>query len=1059
MTRHPLTAAQQGLWFLSQIDLQTSAAYNIVVGLRTEGEIDADLLSQTLAIVAQRHEVLRATIQASGGVPWLAVEDAEQARPARISTSRLSLDAALHAESGTPIDTAVGPIYRAVIVRPAGGATAGILFTFPHVIFDEASCVAFCEQIGEIYSKLARHQQPAPAAKTASLAELLQREQTLIGSAEGKQLIESTADRLRGIPGRLALPRCRPAPEGSLVYSAAVAELLLSPEQVAQLALAARRLHTTPAVMLLAAFELLLWRYTGQRDFGICLPLTNRPHEEDRGCLGYLTNLTAVRCRIDPTRAVEEFVAAVAGDMLDVLDACEVPFPSIAKVLKRSGSELQGPLTQLAFNYVKSNRTRWQLGAVPVHLQEFIPRYAKNELKLDIRESHEGARCWFIYDADGFESSVIEDMSRHYGMLLEALAADPQRDLAQLNQLGEAEREHRVARWNNVATPIPRDVCIHQLFESQVEQTPRAVALSFAGTHVNYRELNERANQLAHYLRGRGVGPDTLVALCAERSIEMVVAILAILKAGGAYLPLDPAYPRERLVYMLNDSKASLVLTHVAATRALNLPIPASQTINLLSDHAQWDPLPTDNLPGGVAGLGGSPLAYVIYTSGSTGNPKGVMVQHCNVTRLFQSTQHWFQFDANDTWTLFHSYAFDFSVWEMWGALLYGGRLVIVPSHTARSAEEFYSLLCREGVTVLNQTPSAFRQLVRAHAGSSDSHQLRKVIFGGEALHPAALKPWYGLNPQDCPQLINMYGITETTVHVTYRPITTLDITSASGTSPIGTRIPDLRTYILDESGRAAPIGVAGEIHVSGAGVARGYLHRPELTAERFVPDPLGPPGSRMYRTGDLGRFLPDGALEYLGRIDHQVKIRGFRIELGEIETALARSDLVQEAVVMVYDDGDEDRRLVAYVVPRDPAQTSVAKLRDCAMQALPEYMVPHAWVFLPSLPLTTNGKVDRGALPPPDAARADIGVQYVAPRNATEELLAGLWAEVLKLDRVGVHDDFFALGGHSLSAFQVLSRLNEQLPVRTSFRVLLESPTIAALATRIDTQPQSARA
>src|SRR5262249_15170511 len=515
--------------------------------------------------------------------------------------------------------------------------------------------------------------------------------------------------------------------------------------------------------------------------------------------------------------------------------------------------------------------------------------------------------------------------------LLEGMVAYDQQSIDRLPLLDEAERHQLLAQWNDTQWPYPQDRCIHELFEEQVEKSPESVALAYEEQSLTYGELNARANRLAHHLRELGVGPDARVAICVERGIEMVVGALATLKAGGAYVPLDPAYPPERLAYTLQDSAPAVLLLDAELAPEVRSQLQQALSVEapIIDLHAQsprWARLPGKNLDRKLSGVRPQHLAYVIYTSGSTGRPKGVMVEHANVARLFSATQEWFHFDRNDVWTLFHSFAFDFSVWEMWGALLHGGRLVVIPSLISRSPEEFYELVCAQGVTVLNQTPSAFRQFIGAQARSASRHRLRYVIFGGEALEAAMLRPWYERSENGGARLINMYGITETTVHVTYRPMQSVDA-HKPGASPIGRRIPDLRIYILDGRGEPAPIGVAGEIYVGGAGVARGYLNRPELTAERFLKDPFsGEPNARMYRTGDLGRYLPEGNIEYLGRNDQQVKIRGFRIELGESEARLRRQPGIREAVALAREDAPGEKRLVAYVEPHFSTSDEVAE-------------------------------------------------------------------------------------------------------------------------------------
>jgi amino acid adenylation domain-containing protein len=593
-----------------------------------------------------------------------------------------------------------------------------------------------------------------------------------------------------------------------------------------------------------------------------------------------------------------------------------------------------------------------------------------------------------------------------------------------------------VADWNETSA-YPSDRCLHELFAEQAALRPDVVAVVYRDASLSYRELEERSNRLAHRLRGLGVGPDVIVGLCLERSLEMLVGLLGILKAGGAYLPLDPDYPAERLAYMFADAKASVLVTQEHLLDRLG-----HETARVVCVDRDWPLVAEYPATTPISGVRPDNLAYVIYTSGSTGEPKGAMIAHRQVARLFSATSPWFKFDERDVWTLFHAFAFDFSVWEIWGAFLNGGRLVVVPYSISRAPERFYQLLDEEGVTVLNQTPSAFNELIRvdAAAGGAGCRHLRYVMFGGEELGLHNLAPWFKGHGDRRPQLVNMYGITETTVHVTYRPLCAGD---AAGASPIGRPIPDLRAYVLDRNLEPVPIGVSGELHVGGAGLARGYLGRAGLTAERFVASPFGV-GERLYRTGDLGRWRSDGELEFLGRLDHQVKVRGYRIELGEIETSLLADPGVSQAVVVAREDAPGEKRLVGYVVGAGGVAPEAGVLRDRLRRVLPDYMVPSAFVVLDALPLTVNGKLDRTALPAPERGRS--GLDYAAPRTPVEELLAGIWSEVLGIERIGIEDNFFELGGHSLTAMRIVSRVREVLGARLAPRILFEASTVRTL-------------
>ncbi|MER0804496.1 amino acid adenylation domain-containing protein, partial [Pseudomonas aeruginosa] len=587
-----------------------------------------------------------------------------------------------------------------------------------------------------------------------------------------------------------------------------------------------------------------------------------------------------------------------------------------------------------------------------------------------------------------FDASTVERLAGHWRNLLRGIVANPRQRLGELPLLDAPERRQTLSEWNPAQRECAVQGTLQQRFEEQARQRPQAVALILDEQRLSYGELNARANRLAHCLIARGVGADVPVGLALERSLDMLVGLLAILKAGGAYLPLDPAAPEERLAHILDDSGVRLLLTqgHLLERLPRQAGVEVLAIDGLVLDgYAESDPLPT---------LSADNLAYVIYTSGSTGKPKGTLLTHRNALRLFSATEAWFGFDERDVWTLFHSYAFDFSVWEIFGALLYGGRLVIVPQWVSRSPEDFYRLLCREGVTVLNQTPSAFKQLMAVACSADMATQqpaLRYVIFGGEALDLQSLRPWFQRFGDRQPQLVNMYGITETTVHVTYRPVSEADLEGGL-VSPIGGTIPDLSWYILDRDLNPVPRGAVGELYIGRAGLARGYLRRPGLSATRFVPNPFpGGAGERLYRTGDLARFQADGNIEYIGRIDHQVKVRGFRIELGEIEAALAGLAGVRDAVVLAH-DGVGGTQLVGYVVAdsAEDAERLRESLRESLKRQLPDYMVPAHLMLLERMPLTVNGKLDRQALPQPDASLSQQA--YRAPGSELEQRIAAIW-------------------------------------------------------------------
>ncbi|WP_130908985.1 non-ribosomal peptide synthetase, partial [Pseudomonas antarctica] len=710
---------------------------------------------------------------------------------------------------------------------------------------------------------------------------------------------------------------------------------------------------------------------------------------------------------------------------------------SLALAQRCSGVAAPTPLFSAMLNYRHSAAT--DMAAV-IDVAEGIQVLGADErtnypLTVNVDDLGEDFALTVMVDASIGAQRVAGYLHTALQSLAEALEQRPDQPLCGLNILPDAERHHLLHSLNQSPAHDCDTALIHRQVETHAAAQPEAIALRFEHLRLTYRQLNERANQVAHRLLAQGVRPDDRVAICVARGPQMIIGLLGILKAGAGYVPIDPAYPLERIAYTLADSEPLAVLVQ-ANTRHL---VGALAQIDLNS-------LRGESIVNPRISLSPASLAYVIYTSGSTGLPKGVMIEHRQVARLFTATQHWFGFNHNDVWALFHSFAFDFSVWEIWGALMHGGQLLIVPQLVSRSPDECYALICEAGVSILNQTPSAFRQLIAAQ--STQSHSLRQVIFGGEALEPGMLKPWYARAVNAGTQLVNMYGITETTVHVTYRALEAADA-QLVGVSPIGVRIPDLQLYVLDERREPLPLGVVGELYVGGAGVARGYLNREALNAERFLADPAT--GLRMYKTGDLGRLLADGSVEYLGRNDDQVKLRGFRIELGEIQARLATADGVRDAVVIAREDLPGDKRLVAYVIAE--RELDAAELRDHLLLSLAEYMVPSAFVRLDKFPLTTNGKLDRKALPAPDAealARRD----YTAPQGPVETAIAAIWQALLKLDKVGRDENFFELGGHSLLAVKLIERMR-QVDLSCDVRVLFGQPTLAALAAAVGGQQE----
>jgi amino acid adenylation domain-containing protein len=1042
----PTSFAQERLWFIDRME-PGSAVYNISVAWRLAGALDPAALERALGEVVRRHEALRTVFAEVDGAPVqviasfggfdLPVEDLSGASEAAVRHR-------VGEEARRGFDLSAGPLFRAALLR-VGAQEHVLLLTMHHIVSDGWSMGVLYRELSALYAAYRQGGEsplPEPAVQYADHA--AREREELRGEALDGQLAY-WRERLADAPALLELPTDHPRPAVQ-TFRGAQERVELPLELLERLQALGRSEGATLYMTLLAAFQVLLSKYSGSDDIVVGSPIAGRTRKDIEETIGFFANTVVLRTDLAGDPSFREVLGRVREATLGAFEHQEVPFEKLVAELEPERSLSHTPLFQVMF--AQQNAVERGVALAGLEVSEFgaEPETAKFDLLLAARATAQGLRLGLNYSTDLFERGTAERMLGHLSRVLEQAAADADVRLSQLELLGEAERALVLEEWNRTEAEYPADRCIHEIFEAQAARAPGAVAVRFKEESLTYGELNVRANQLAHHLRRRGVGPEARVGICLERGVEMVICILAVLKAGGAYVPLDPAYPADRVAFTLSDAGVPVVLAQ-EKVRATLAPPDGVELISLDAARAEIAAEPAENPR---SGAGPDSLAYVIYTSGSTGAPKGALIEHRNVARLFSATDAWFGFGPDDVWTLFHSYAFDFSVWELWGALLYGGCVVVVPQLVTRDPEAFHALVQREGVTVLNQTPSAFRQFIQVDDERGGELSLRYVVFGGEALEPASLREWVERRGADTPRLVNMYGITETTVHVTYRPLSRDDVFGGSG-SPIGRAIPDLRLYVLDPARRPVPVGVPGELYVGGAGVARGYLNRPELTAQRFIDNPFAP--GRLYRTGDRVRWLADGTLDYLGRLDEQVKIRGFRIELGEIEARLTEHADVREVVVVAREDVPGDKRLVAYVTGEAEADALRAHLR----QSLPEYMVPSAFVVLDRLPLTANGKVDRKALPVPELVSAEE--PYVAPRTRVEEVLAGIWAQVLGRERVSVEDSFFNLGGHSLLAAQVMSRIGEVFDVELPPWALFEHRTVEGLARALGERGEAALA
>ncbi|WP_405885118.1 non-ribosomal peptide synthase/polyketide synthase [Streptomyces sp. NBC_01384] len=1037
----PLSFAQRRLWFLHRME-GPGATYNIPLALRLSGNLDERALEAALADVAERHESLRTVFPVVDGVPCQRVLDLGEARP-RLRVTEVDegdLPDRLAEAARHGFELSEEPPLHAELFR-LGADEHVLLVVVHHIAGDGWSMGPLSRDLTTAYAARSEGAKPEWTPLPVQYADYALWQRELLGEGSDQDSLLSGQllywkEQLADLPEQVELPFDRPRPT-VFSHRGALLPVRIDAELHQGLRALARDGGASLFMVLQAGLAALLGKLGAGTDVPIGTPIAGRTDEAVDDLVGFFVNTLVLRTDLSGDPSFTDLLGRVRADALAAYAHQDVPFEHLVEALNPTRSLAHHPLFQTMLALQNAPLGTFDLPRLRVATDLVHTGTAKCDLTFMLTEQPGGHGLSGLveYSTDLFDAATVEGIVDRWLRLLRAVVADPGRRIGQVDVLSADELRALLPAVVGRGGESPES-SITALFERQVRANPAAVAVVSGDVTLTYGELNARANRLAHALIARGVGPEQLVALALPRSAELVVAVLAVLKAGAAYVPVDPQYPAARIAYLLRDARPTLLVT---TGRTGELP-EADPVDRLLLDTADLDGLPdTDpEIP-----LDPGHPAYVIYTSGSTGDPKGVVVPHRNVVRLFGTAEELFGFSAEDVWTLFHSYAFDFSVWELWGPLLYGGRLVVVDHETSRSPHRFLELLARARVTVLNQTPSAFYQLMQADEEAPETSRalaLRTVVFGGEALEHARLASWYERHPDDAPLLVNMYGITETTVHVTHAALDRSD--TAAGR--IGAALPDLRTYVLDAHLRPVPPGVPGELYVAGAGLARGYLNRPGLTAGRFMADPFGPAGARMYRSGDVVRRCADGSLRFVGRADDQVKVRGFRIELGEVEAALAAHPSVVQVAVLARQDRADDTRLVAYLVPAPGAAPRSGELREHLRELLPEYMVPAAFVTLDALPLTANGKLDRRALPAPDLAPANTGR---APRTPQEQVLCELFAEVLGVAEAGVEDSFFDLGGHSLLATRLAARVRATLGVELELRTLFETPTPAGVA------------
>jgi amino acid adenylation domain-containing protein len=1038
----PLSFAQQRLWFLDQLE-PNSPIYNIPRAIRMQGALDVAALQKTLNAIVARHEVLRTTFAVKDESP---VQVIAEHRSVALPVTDLSIypepEREAHAlrlaaaEARRHFDLARDILLRASLLR-LEAAEHVLLVTLHHIAADGWSMGLLLQELAALYAAYADGRPvPLPELPIQYADYALWQRQWLHGGVLAAQLAYWKRQLAAPLPA-LRLPTDRPRPP-VLTFRGAREPLLLPHPLTEALRALSRREGVTLFMTLLAAFQTLLHRYTGQDDIIVGSPIAGRTQAETEGLIGFFVNTLVLRTDMSGNPNFRELLGRVRKITSGAYAHQDLPFERLVEELQPERDLSRSPLVQVMLILQNAARQTLELPGLTLTPLEVDSGTAKFDLTLSMIEEDKGLRGWLEYNTDLFEAVTIRRLLGHFHSLLAGILTDPEQRLAELPLLTESERQQLLVAWNASAAEYPKEQCLPQLFEAQVEDTPDATAVVFEGQQLTYRELNVRANQLAHHLKKLGVGPEALVAICIERSVEMVVGLLGILKAGGAYVPLDPAYPMERLVFMLEDAQASVLLTQKRLLASL-----PEHNAHVICLDADWEAMPQEPRENPASTVTTGNPAYVLYTSGSTGQPKGVVIPHQGLVNYLGWCTKAYAVAEGSGAPVHSPLGFDLTITSLFSPLLVGQSVVLLPE--GWGVEPLGTLLrTGDDFSLVKITPAHLEVLSQGLPAAAAAGRTRSFIIGGEALRGESLTFWRTHAPDT--RLINEYGPTETVVGCCIYEV--LAGASVSGAVPIGRPIANTQLYILDSLLQPVPIGIPGELHIGGDGLARGYLNRPELTAEKFIPNPFSPePGARLYKTGDLARHRSDGNLEFLGRLDHQVKLRGFRIELGEIEAVLGGHPAVREAVVVVREDVPGDMRLVAYVVPdQEPAPTS-REWRAFLQAKLPDYMIPSAFIRLDILPLTPNGKVDRRALPAPDQARPALEDAFVAPRTPVEEGLARIWSQVLGLEQVGVHDNFFELGGHSLLATRVISRLRDTFHVELPLRSLFEAPTVAGLA------------
>jgi amino acid adenylation domain-containing protein len=1031
-----LSLTQERLWLLHQLQPDTPL-YNESSLLRFTGVLKTLALEKSINEIIKRHEILRTSFQ-------IVDEQTLQVIAPNLTFTLTTIELQTYSEAKVnqivtenarqPFDLSQPPLFRGMLIHLSEQEHI-LLLTKHHIISDGWSWQSFYRELAALYQGFCQDNPAILPELPIQYADFALWQRQYLN--DKSQQLTYWKQQLKDAPPILNLPTDYPRPaqqsfqgaRATIIIPQAIADALKSFSQ---------QEGVTLFMVLLAAFKTLLYRYTGQTDLLVGTPVANRTHSEIENLLGCFVNTLVLRTDVSGEPSFRELVKRVRDTALAAYTHQDFPFEQLVQELQPERTLSHTPLFQVMFVFQDAPMLALQLPNLTLAPLMIDNGTAKFDLTLYVEDTKQGLIGFLEYNSDLFHADTINRMVGHFQTLLESIVANCDRSISKLPLLTPTEQHQLLVEFNQNPLEISHsqlEQCLHHLIEAQVEKAPDAIAVIFADKKLTYRELNNRANQLAHYLQLLGVQAEERVCICLERSLEMVVGLLGILKAGGVYVPIDPNYPLERLAFLLEDSQAPLLLTQQEILT--KLPTYQGQVICLDTD---WENIAQFSKDNPNTKITPDNLAYIIYTSGSTGKPKGAMNTHRGICNRLLWMQQTYKLTAIDAVLQKTSFSFDVSVWEFFWTLITGARLVIAKPEGHKDSAYLVNLIAEKSITTLHFVPSMLQVFLET-SGVEKLKSLTRFICSGEALPFALQQRFFDILDAE---LHNLYGPTEAAIDVTF-----WKCQQESGKSivPIGRPIANTQIYLLDYHLQPVPIGISGELHIGGVGVARGYLNRPDLTDAKFIPNPFSnQPESRLYKTGDLARYLPDGNIEYLGRIDHQVKIRGFRIELGEIETVLCQHLAVREAVVV-----QENQSLVAYVVFHQNAAHSINELRNYLQQHLPEYMIPSAFVLLDSLPLTPNGKVDLRALPVPEQTRPELEQTFVAPRSPTEEMLAGIWVKILGIKQVGIHDNFFDLGGHSLLAMQVISQVRKAFGLEIPLRNLFASPTVAELAKHIE--------